>query len=64
MKKLFLIITFLTSLISANIVVEDKTSLEKNISTEYKTNEIFRFSDALVDSLTTMIDKEYNKKIH
>ena len=49
---------------NSNIVVEDKTSLEKNISTEYKSNEIFRFSDALVDSLTTMIDKEYNKKIH
>ena len=49
---------------NSNIVVEDKTSLEKNISTEYKSNEIFRFSDALVDSLTTMIDKEYNKKTH
>ena len=49
---------------NSNIVVEDKTSLEKNISTEYKSNEIFRFSDALVDSLTSMIDKEYNKKIH
>ncbi len=49
---------------NSNIVVEDKTSLEKNISTEYKSNEIFRFSDSLVDSLTTMIDKEYNKKIH
>ena len=49
---------------NSNIVVEDKTSLEKNISTEYKSNEIFRFSDALVDSLTNMIDKEYNKKIN
>ena len=49
---------------NSNIVVEDKTSFEKNISTEYKSNEIFRFSDALVDSLTSMIDKEYNKKIH
>ena len=49
---------------NSNIVVEDKTSFEKNISTEYKSNEIFRFSDALVDSLTNMIDKEYNKKIN
>tara|TARA_A100001011_G_scaffold376657_1_gene439467 strand:- start:6237 stop:7391 length:1155 start_codon:yes stop_codon:yes gene_type:complete len=49
---------------SSNIIVEDKTSTEKNISTEYKTNEIFRFSDALVDSLTAMIDREYNKKIN
>ena len=36
---------------------------EKNISTEYKPNEIFKFSDSLVDSLTSMIDREFRKKI-
>ena len=35
----------------ANVVVEDKSNTEKNISTEYKPNEIFKFSDSLVDSL-------------
>jgi hypothetical protein len=44
------------------IIVEDKTNPEKNISTEYKTNEIFKFSDALVDSLTSLLDRERNKK--
>ena len=44
------------------IIVEDKTNPEKNISTEYKTNEIFKFSDALVDSLTSLLDRERNKR--
>ena len=29
-----------------------------------KPNEIFQFSDALVDSLTSMIDREYKKKLN
>ncbi len=33
-------------------------------SNEYKPNEIFKFSDALVDSLTSMIDREYKKKLN
>ncbi len=49
---------------SSNIVVEDKTNSEKNQSNEYKPNEIFKFSDALVDSLTSMIDREYKKKLN
>ena len=48
----------------ANVVVEDKSNLEKNISTEYKPNEIFKFSDSLVDSLTSMIDREFRKKLN
>ena len=48
----------------SNIVVEDKTDHEKIFSQEYKSNEIFKFSDSMVDSLTTMIDKEYQKKIN
>jgi len=48
----------------SNIVVEDKTNTYKSFSTEYKSNEIFKFSDALVDSLTNMIDKEFKKKVN
>ena len=47
----------------AGIIVEDKTDPERNISIEYKTNEIFKFSDALVDSLTNLLDRERKKKI-
>tara|TARA_B110000914_G_C15456084_1_gene443459 strand:- start:206 stop:748 length:543 start_codon:yes stop_codon:yes gene_type:complete len=46
----------------AGIIVEDKTDPEKNISTEYKNNEIFKFSDALVDSLTNLLDREIKKR--
>ncbi len=41
----------------SGIIVEDKTNPEKNISLEFKTNEIFKFSDTLVDSLTALIDR-------
>ena len=47
----------------SNIVVEDKTNHEKIFSQEYKSSEIFQFSDSMVDSLTAMIDREYQKKI-
>ena len=46
----------------SGIVVEDKTNPEKNISTEYKASEIFKFSDALVDSLTNLLDRERKKR--
>ena len=46
------------------IVIEDKTNPAKSQSNEYKPNEIFKFSDALVDSLTSMIDREYKKKLN
>ena len=49
---------------NSNIVVEDKTNPVQNKSEEYKANEIFKFSDALVDSLTSMIDREYKKKLN
>ena len=49
---------------TSNIVVEDKTNPNKNKSDEYKPNEIFKFSDGLVDSLTAMIDREYKKKLN
>ena len=46
----------------SGIIVEDKTDPEKNTSTEYKTNEIFKFSDNLVDSLTNLLDRERKKR--
>ena len=49
---------------TSNIIVEDKTDPSKSQSNEYKPNEIFKFSDALVDSLTSMIDREYKKKLN
>ena len=48
----------------SNIIVEDKTNPEKNFSFEFNPSEIFKFSDTMVDSLTTMIDREYKKKIN
>ena len=45
----------------AGIIVEDKTNPNKNISIEYKSSEIFKFSDALVDSLTNLLDREIKK---
>ena len=44
------------------IVIENKTDPDKNISYEYKSNEIFKASDMMVDSLTQLISKERSKK--
>ena len=44
------------------IVIEDKSNPEKNISHDYKSNEIFKASDMMVDSLTQLISKERSKK--
>ena len=44
------------------IVIEDKTNPEKNISHEFNTNEIFKASDLMVDSLTQLIAKIRSKK--
>ena len=43
------------------IIIEDKTNPEKNISHEYKNNEIFKASDTMVDSLTQLIFRERAK---
>ena len=43
------------------IVIEDKTDDEKNMSYEFKPNEIFRASDLMVDSLTQLISKKRQK---
>ena len=44
------------------IIIEDKTDPEKNVSHEFKSNEIFKASDVMVDALTKLLDKERNKR--
>ena len=44
------------------IVIEDKTNPEKNLSHEFKSNEIFKASDIMVDSLTQLLSRERSKK--
>ena len=44
------------------IVIEDKSNSEKHASHEFKTNEIFRASDLMVDSLTNLLDRERKKR--
>jgi len=43
------------------IVIEDKTNPEKNISHEFKSIDIFKASDTMVDSLTQLIDRKRAK---
>ncbi len=47
---------------SEGIIIEDKTDPERNISHEFKSNEIFKASDMMVDALTKLLDKERNKR--
>jgi len=44
------------------IVIEDKSNPEKNYAHEFKTNEIFKASDLMVDSLTQLISRKRAKK--
>ena len=44
------------------IVIEDKANPEKNFSHEYKSSEIFKASDMMVDSLTQLLQRERTKK--
>ncbi len=44
------------------IIIEDKTNPEKNLSYDYKTTEIFKASDQMVDSLTQLIARVRKKK--
>ena len=43
------------------IIIEDKSNSEKNITHELKTNEIFKASDLMVDSLTQLLAREREK---
>jgi len=45
-----------------NIIIEDKSNPEKNLSKEFKPSEIFQASDMMVESLTQLLDRERNKK--
>ena len=44
------------------IIIEDKSNPEKNVSNEFKSSEIFKASDMMVDSLTQLLGKERAKK--
>tara|TARA_B110001452_G_C14920877_1_gene321987 strand:+ start:29 stop:292 length:264 start_codon:yes stop_codon:yes gene_type:complete len=44
------------------IVIEDKSNPEKNIFHEFKSSEIFKASDMMVDSLTQLIARTRTKK--
>ena len=44
------------------IIIEDKTDPEKNISHEFKTTEIFKASDMMVDSLIGLLERERKQK--
>jgi len=44
------------------IVIEDKSNPQKNASHEFKSNEIFKASDLMVDSLTQLISRKRAKK--
>ena len=44
------------------IIIEDKTNSEKNLSYEYKSTEIFKASDQMVDSFTQLISRVRKKK--
>jgi hypothetical protein len=44
------------------IIIEDKTNPEKNMTYEFKPNEIFKASDVMVDALTKLLDTERNKR--
>ena len=44
------------------IVIEDKSNPEKYTSHEFLSNEIFKASDLMVDSLTNLLDRERKKR--
>ena len=46
------------------IVIEDKTNPEKNISHEFRGVDIFKASDAMVDSLTQLIARKRDKNFN
>ena len=57
-----LLIYIKNNLPDEGIVIEDKCNPEKNLSHEFKTNEIFKASDLMVDSFTQLIARERIKK--
>ncbi len=59
-----LLIYIKNNLPDEGIVIEDKTNPEKNISHEFKNNEIFKASDTMVDALTQLIGRKRAKNIN
>ena len=57
-----LLIYIKNNLPKEGIVIEDKSDPEKNISHEFKTTEIFKASDMMVDSLIRLLERERKKK--
>ena len=57
-----LLIYIKNNLPDEGIVIEDKSNPEKNLSHEFKSNEIFKASDMMVDSLTRLIARTREKK--
>ncbi len=46
------------------IIIEDKTNPEKNISHEFRSIDIFKASDTMVDSLTQLIAQKRDKNVN
>tara|TARA_B110000444_G_C18492851_1_gene434289 strand:- start:337 stop:600 length:264 start_codon:yes stop_codon:yes gene_type:complete len=61
-EEWLLLIYIKDNLPDKGIVIEDKTDPEKNLSHEFKANEIFKASDLMVDSLTQLISRKRAKK--
>jgi len=47
---------------SEGIVLENKTNIEKHTTHEFKSSEIFRCSDLMVDSLVSLLERERKQK--
>ena len=59
---ILLFVLLFETYVKSGIVIEDKSNSEKHASHEFKTNEIFRASDLMVDSLTNLLDRERKKR--
>ena len=44
------------------LLLKIKQILKKNVSHEFKTNEIFRANDLMVDQIVKMLERERTKK--
>ena len=60
-EEWLLLIYIKNNLPDEGIVIEDKTNPEKNLSHEFKSIDIFKASDAMVDSLTQLIARKREK---
>ena len=63
-EEWLLLIYIKNNLPDEGIVIEDKTNPEKNVSHEFKNDEIFKASDTMVDALTQLIARKREKNIN